>query len=113
MDLPLQRHHAHQLPIPSGNNDELIYKTILQALTTSCCLQVIQEGGTQPNGLAELAFYLDGAHTQESMSACAHWFADSLTAEQASIAEASPTSPDPKQHSSEPSMQLKIFVKEA
>ena len=55
----------------------------------TCCLQVIQEGGDRPDGLPHLAFYLDGAHTQESMSACGHWFADSLLAEQASSHQSS------------------------
>ena len=44
-------------------------------------MQVINEGGSRDDGLAQLAFYLDGAHTKESMAACGHWFADSLLAE--------------------------------
>ncbi len=66
--------------------------------TTACCSQVIQEGGLRSDGLPQLAFYLDGAHTQESMSACGHWFADSLLAEQAPTGESmSPVRVHPQQ----------------
>ena len=65
------------------------------------CLQVIQEGGSRSDGLPHLAFYLDGAHTQESMSACGHWFADSLLAESAPRAESLSRVQLPDQQSSE------------
>jgi len=44
--------------------------------------QVVREG--QPgksSASSQLSFYLDGAHTRESMSACGVWFADTLLAE--------------------------------
>ena len=63
--------------------------------------QVVQEGGTRADGLAHLAFYLDGAHTQESMAACGHWFADAMLAEQTLEAHhPPPVNSDPRPHQS-------------
>ncbi|KAL4436660.1 hypothetical protein ABPG75_003799 [Micractinium tetrahymenae] len=48
----------------------------------------------QQHGVPRLSFYLDGAHTAESMATCAHWFADTIgsppTAAAAAAAAAGP-----------------------
>lgn len=36
--------------------------------------------------LPRLSFFLDGAHTAESMATCAHWFADATAAEEEATA---------------------------
>lgn len=39
-------------------------------------VQVVRDG-EEDDDSQDLTFYLDGAHTPESMATCAHWFADS------------------------------------
>lgn len=39
-------------------------------------LQIVQETVATTTGPSQLVLYLDGAHTPESMEACAKWFAD-------------------------------------
>ena len=54
-------------------------QTSLEMLTSSA--QVVSETVETGSSPSQLAFYLDGAHTQESMAACGEWFAAAILAE--------------------------------
>ena len=42
--------------------------------------EVVHDGGAASAATSALSFYLDGAHTPESMETCAHWFASEVKA---------------------------------
>lgn len=54
--------------------------------------------GEQP---IRLTFYLDGAHTEESMATCGTWFADTVAASDSPAEQASATAPFPSSTTTE------------
>lgn len=58
--------------------------------------------------MPRLTFYLDGAHTPESMATCAHWFADAVAADTSSLA-ASPGERGSQLAEEPPAQRLVLF----